>query len=370
MKILIDATYITKETWYKSLSVYIFRFLDSVYNTRKKDFILLILPEIKDEINKKYPELEIIVYNPYSKKIKGNRFIKFIKRCKLYKYTVEKSGCDSLFLPNDLIMFSAIATRLRKTVVIHDMKSFNEKSILSFSYWIFWIYYWLLIKNANHVVAISNYTKTDILRFFPKRWEKKMDVVYNSVVIPKVKLKDTGINCNYILYVNALLPYKNIKTLIKCFALIKDQINQKLVIVGKKTEYWQNEILPLIIKEGIEDRIIQLQDISEEYLINLYRGADLFVTTSLKEGFGYTPIEAAMCGCPVVSTKCEALGDTTRNLLFYYRPPLDEYALAEQVVFLLKNPPSEKRLQLISEEYKRVYSEYKQIKCLLKIIQS
>ena len=98
MKILIDATYITKETWYKSLSVYIFRFLDSVYNTRKKDFILLILPEIKDEINKKYPELEIIVYNPYSKKIKGNRFIKFIKRCKLYKYTVEKSGCDSLFL--------------------------------------------------------------------------------------------------------------------------------------------------------------------------------------------------------------------------------------------------------------------------------
>lgn len=370
MKILIDATYITKETWYKSLSVYIFRFLDSVYNTQKKYFILLILPEVKDEINGKYPELEVIVYNPYSEKIRGNRFFKFIKRCKLYKHTVEISGCDTLFLPNDLIMFSAIATRLRKTVVIHDMKSLNEKSIFSFSYWFFWIYYWLLIKNANHVVAISNYTKTDILRFFPKRWEKKMDVVYNSVVIPEVKSKDAGINCNYILYVNALLPYKNLKTLIKCFALIKDQINQKLVIVGKKTEYWQNEILPLIIKEGIEDRIIQLQDISEEYLINLYRGADLFVTTSLKEGFGYTPIEAAMCGCPVVSTKCEALGDTTRNLLFYYNPPLDEYALAEQVMFLVKNPPSERRLQLISEEYKRVYSEYKQIKCLLKIIQS
>lgn len=102
----------------------------------------------------------------------------------------------------------------------------------------------------------------------------------------------------------------------------------------------------------------------------MYRNASLFITTSLKEGFGYTPIEVAMCGCPVISTKCEALGDTTRDLLYYYNPPTDETDLSEQILNVLQNPPSQEHLKSISEEYKQIYNTENQTKLLLEIVLS
>lgn len=371
MKILIDATYITEETWYKSLSVYLFRFLDSIREENHANFVILVLSEVKEKLRKQYPNIDMIDYAPYSMSFSGNRVLKYVRRCRLYKRIVESSGCDALFVPNDLIMFTAIKTWLKKTVVIHDMKSINERSKLSVLYWVFWFYYYFLIRNADHVIAISNYTKDDIIRYFPKLKQEKVKVVYNSVVIKDLAVEGASQrNSDYLLYVNALLPYKNVKTLIKAYALIKDEILQKLVVVGQKSDYWESEIVPLIKQETLEDRILQIQDISEEYLIKLYQNADLFVTTSLKEGFGYTPIEAAMCCCPVISTKCEALQDTTRDMLYYYSPPTDENALANQILSVLKNPPSLDKLKFISEEYKRVYSQEAQTKSLLEIIQS
>ena len=369
MRVLVDATYITRETWYKSLSVYLFRFLDSIKKDSYKDFVILVLPEVMEDMLLKYPGMKQIVYNPYSEKLSGNRFLKYIRRRRLYRDVVNSSDCDALFVPNDLIMFSAIKTRLKKTVVIHDMKSINEKSKLSLSYWIFWLYYWLLIKYAAHVVAISTYTKQDIIRFF-KKAQDKIKVVYNSVTIPTAGNMDLKINGPYLLYVNALLSYKNLITLVKAYSLLKSQIQHKLVVVGKETEYWLREVLPWIKREGIEDRVIRLQDISEEYLATLYRNASLFITTSLKEGFGYTPIEAAMCGCPVISTKCEALGDTTRDLLYYYNPPTDETDLSEQILNVLQNPPPQEHLKSISEEYKKIYNTENQTKLLLEIVLS
>lgn len=37
------------------------------------------------------------------------------------------------------------------------------------------------------------------------------------------------------------------------------------------------------------------------------RSADVFISPSLYEGFGYTPVEAAMCGTPVICTRETAL---------------------------------------------------------------
>ena len=113
MKILIDATYITEETWYKSLSVYLFRFLDSIREENHANFVILVLSEIKEKLRKQYPKIDMIDYAPYSMSFSGNRVLKYVRRCRLYKRIVESSGCDALFVPNDLIMFTAIKTRLK-----------------------------------------------------------------------------------------------------------------------------------------------------------------------------------------------------------------------------------------------------------------
>jgi glycosyltransferase involved in cell wall biosynthesis len=272
-------------------------------------------------------------------------------------------------VPNDLVTFCAVKTKLKKITVIHDLKSLNEKSQTSLSYLIFWVYYYLLIKFSNIVVAISKYTKEDILRYFKCFSDDKIKVVYNSVNLSTQDSTEQIAEYNdYILFVNTLLPYKNVMTLLKSFVLLKHKIALNLIIVGQTTSYWESEVMSFIRKEKLDDRIIHLENISDASLYALYKHASLFVTTSLKEGFGYTPIEAAMCCCPVVSSKCEALGDTTQNLLYYYEPAKDEVKLSEQILHVLNNPPSKDKLQHIAKIYRESYSIEKQYKSLIHIL--
>ena len=49
--------------------------------------------------------------------------------------------------------------------------------------------------------------------------------------------------------------------------------------------------------------------VSDEALPNLYSAADVFVYPSLFEGFGLPPIEAMACGCPVISSDRDSLGE-------------------------------------------------------------
>ena len=107
---------------------------------------------------------------------------------------------------------------------------------------------------------------------------------------------------------------------------------------------------------GFKERIIRLEGVSDSELRYLYEHATLFVTPSTHEGFGYTPIEAAMCECPVVSSKCEALPETTRGLLNYYEPACDEQALANKIIEVLHSKPAASKLKKIAEEYRFAYS--------------
>ena len=97
----------------------------------------------------------------------------------------------------------------------------------------------------------------------------------------------------------------------------------------------------------------------------MYEHARLFITPSLREGFGYTPIEAALCQCPVVCSTCEALPDTTRRQLVYYQPPQDAEALAETLLRTLQNPPSPARRAQIAADYQDAYSCTRQVQDFL-----
>lgn len=97
----------------------------------------------------------------------------------------------------------------------------------------------------------------------------------------------------------------------------------------------------------------------------------MFIPSSLYEGFGYTPIEAAMCGCPVISSIQEALPDSTQGLLNYYHPAMDADVLANKILAVLENPPAQETLLRIAETYKnsmRLSGKWKRYKlyCLLK----
>jgi glycosyltransferase involved in cell wall biosynthesis len=99
-----------------------------------------------------------------------------------------------------------------------------------------------------------------------------------------------------------------------------------------------------------------------------YENIKMFIPSSLYEGFGYTPIEAAMCGCPVISSIQEALPDSTQGLLNYYHPAMDADVLANKILAVLENPPAQETLLRIAETYKKLYAPIRQVEKIQAIL--
>jgi glycosyltransferase involved in cell wall biosynthesis len=60
--------------------------------------------------------------------------------------------------------------------------------------------------------------------------------------------------------------------------------------------------------------------VPDEELPALYSGADLFIFPSLYEGFGFPPLEAMACGCPVISSNTSSMPEVLGNACIYFDP--------------------------------------------------
>jgi glycosyltransferase involved in cell wall biosynthesis len=123
-----------------------------------------------------------------------------------------------------------------------------------------------------------------------------------------------GLPQSYLLMVGAHDPRRNLKTLFAAYQRLKAKgsLEQKLVIVGQRTPYFQ-EVRDTARTLGIEEDVLFRDYVSNEDLRCYYGLADLYVYPSLEEGFGFTPLEAMACGLPVVASRAtslpEVLGD-------------------------------------------------------------
>ncbi len=172
------------------------------------------------------------------------------------------------------------------------------------------------VRRAKGIATISESVKKELIGFEP-RAENKIRVIplgvsnqFSPGPSNKVYLKEIlGVDARYLLYVGNANPHKNLKNLI---ASMKDVDHLKLVLCGvsKKNNI---DLVELASREKVIDKIHFLKKISDESLLELYRGAECFVFPSLSEGFGLPPLEAMGCGVPVIASRIpvieEVLGD-------------------------------------------------------------
>ncbi len=174
------------------------------------------------------------------------------------------------------------------------------------------------VKRADSIVTISEFSKKEIEHFFPASTGKVssiylgIDQNFSAVGDSAVKSmrKRLGLERPYILAVGTLEPRKNYKFLIDVFEILDADVD--LVIAGSPG--WKyGPILDRIKVSSKESRIHCLNYVGDGDLAALYSGAELYVMTSLYEGFGFPPLEAMQCGVPVVSSRGgsleEVLGD-------------------------------------------------------------
>lgn len=177
-----------------------------------------------------------------------------------------------------------------------------------------------MCQEANLIVAISENTKNDVLKFYGIKPEK-VKVVYNGInktffqpiTDPEKERVKNKFNLpkDYLFYLGNLEPRKNVESLILAFDELKNQ-NIELLIAGALA--WKyKKIYQLWQKAKNKDRIKFLGYVDKADRPALYGLAKLFVYPSIYEGFGLPPLEAMACGTPVVtsfnSSLVEAVGE-------------------------------------------------------------
>lgn len=353
MKILFDLSFINSHNICKGIPVHALRLLKNIQPNRRAYIVLLVSRNMRGYFSETFPDYRLITL------FSTNALLWHLWLFRrYYRYVVEHSGCDAMIVSDELRRGNEVKMRIRKFVFIHDLKALKQTNVGASTIRYRHAYYANLIDNAEKVFPISKYTQQDILNYYPQTPPEKLQVIYNGVevesygVCPNISLNGD----EYVLYVNTLSEYKNIMTALRAFAVLhRENPKLRMVIVGSITDHWTNECLPYINSCGINDRIVRLENLDSKHLRYLYEHARIFVNPSLREGFGLTPIEAAICRCPVVTSRCEALAETTRDLLFYYDPPTDVNALVAVMRSLLEHKVDAKYLDDVANEMKHVY---------------
>ena len=223
----------------------------------------------------------------------------------------------------DVIFTPTVATPLLYNgnflTTIHDLayKSKTKYSLLRRIY----VKFVTLIsaKKSSTIFTVSNFSKAEIEKEF-KLKEPNIILTYNGVEDIFFKeydeeekynfIKKYNLKNNFILYVGAIEPGKNLDKLFEAFAKLLKIITFEIELVITAGMGWNQEfVLENLNKLGIQDKVHFLPYISEKELPILYKTSAMLAYLSSYEGFGIPVLEALAAGTPVLTSDSAAIAE-------------------------------------------------------------
>ncbi len=223
-------------------------------------------------------------------------------------------------------------------------------------------YSWLLLRhvarNAKKIVAISEWTKRDLVRVFPESEPKitvlplAADASFRPAGEEEINqaLSLYGLKKGYLLYVGNLRESKNTPRLLRAYAGLSQQNPDvpPLVLIGRN-------FLRKGLLESFGPKVRHLGDVSFNQLNAFYSGASLFVFPSLYEGFGLPPLESMACGTPVLVSKAASLPEVCGDAAAYTDAGSEE-GIGRAIKDLLGDPKRRDVLRQKGLEHVKKYS--------------
>lgn len=259
--------------------------------------------------------IKVIKYiRPYPyKKIGG--LIRFLINQFYFTWVGKKFNIAYLPTPHGSVFLK------NQVVTVHDLLALHFPKQHKLQYYYYKYFMPVILANAKAIVSISESTKNDLIYFYDINPEK-IKVIYNgfnqSHFVHKQNaaeyIKNKFKLDNYIFTVGSSYPHKNLDKLIEAFKNLNDN-NLVLAITGQVGSYQK----VLIEKYNIKN-IIFLGYVDYKDLPYLYSAAKAMVYPSLYEGFGFPPLEAMSCHCPVIVSNTSSLPEVCANAVEYIDP--------------------------------------------------
>jgi len=185
------------------------------------------------------------------------------------------------------------------------------------------------IDRASHIVAITENTKRDLLKYY--KVNQEITVIYHGLddcfhrshlidrTTIKANLKIYKIDKPLILFVGGRRLYKNFISLLKAYANLGISKDFDLVVVGSEKKFYPDEEF-IISKFNLGEQVKLTGYVNLEELIYLYRTANAFIFSSLYEGFGLPLIEAMACGTPTACSDIAVFREIGGEIPVYFDP--------------------------------------------------
>ncbi len=244
---------------------------------------------------------------------------------------VREQGIEVLHVPSYRRMLWPRPCALVAT--IHDLAPFHVAGKYDFARMFYGrVVVRRLARRQDEIIAISDNTARDIERFFG-RPRTRLNVIHNGLdharfspagrdaAKPSVAAR-WGLDRPFFLYVSRLEhPAKNHVRLIAAFNQFKAATRSDwLLALGGSDWHGAAAIHAAARESPFAADIRFLGFVDDALLPTLYRAAAVFVYPSLYEGFGFPPVEAMACGCPVISSTRGSLAEVVADAAVTIEP--------------------------------------------------
>lgn len=176
----------------------------------------------------------------------------------------------------------------------------------------------VMINAADAIIAISEYTRQQILKYYPQH-AHKIHVIYHGIPEHFNQASNIELPKKFMLYVgDRTAGYKNFRPMITAIAaLLRADASLTMRCAGGGA--FNTEEIDLFAALGIQAQILQV-DASDSLMKQLYKEALLLIYPSIEEGFGLPMLEAFSNGCPIACSGRSSLPEVGGQAAVYFDP--------------------------------------------------
>lgn len=233
-------------------------------------------------------------------------------------------------------------------------------------------------KEATKIVAISETTKQDIIRFYGIG-EQKIEVIYQSCddsfhqsipaqEIARVK-QSHQLPDRYLLYVGSVIERKGLLKIVQAIHQMNGKHTPPLVVIGGRNSAYGKQVEKYIQEHQLADQILLQNDLPFSDFPAIYKGAEMMIYPSEYEGFGIPVIEAQAVGTPVITSRLSCLPESG-GPHSYLLEEITPASIQEAIEILLTDEQRVQEMKVSGVEYIQKFDREKNTRQLMELYQT